>query len=680
MAKESFYNFWVRKNIKVKYEYERYVMDHIHEHRAKKLKHWMVLFRLNMHYRVFKRKKHVYYPFVEASEGVAVNKSVAIAKNPVAKTAKPVPATSKKPVKSKIKVEAESLTVKRTFAHHMIKKYATYDAVVFDVFSTLIFLPLNSYEDLYYILESVFNINNFHVYRAKAEVRAREKNKLRRGNMEITLYDIYEELSLMTNIDKEEGVKTEFGILKKLCYANPYMKRAYDILCSYNHPMYVLADSILTKDMMKELLQSCGYTNLQDVMVSSEYNCNKQNGELFKILKRKLQNKTIIYVGGNYAVDVEEARKQMIEAHFYKSPSKVGATLRAGSMSSIVSSAYAAIINNNLHSGLNRFSLAYEYGFVYAGMFALGYSKYISEISKKYNVEKNLLLFGEDNIFEKTLKLIDAEMETKNVLWSPYMELVVLSNGDKATFIENILNKLNSTTTIVDSLEKLGLSKLTTYFKKYGINEFESFGKQNELIIRTLFVEKYDEIIDIYAAMDRQMCEYFKVLIGEAKTVSLVELGWSSVALNLLSQRMTNDWKICDKVYVIMAMNNDSNVIKREEIMPYVYSTKFNIDLITKFLGKGSATRKNAMKLLLSPRLQQFICISAEGKFLFAENDNKTESIVEIQNGILDFVQAYCKYYGEYEFMMDISGHDAYMPLNKVFGDIAILKVMIEEF
>ena len=56
MAKESFYNFWVRKNIKVKYEYERYVMDHIHEHRAKKLKHWMVLFRLNMHYRIFKRK------------------------------------------------------------------------------------------------------------------------------------------------------------------------------------------------------------------------------------------------------------------------------------------------------------------------------------------------------------------------------------------------------------------------------------------------------------------------------------------------------------------------------------------------------------------------------------------------------------------------------------------------
>ena len=672
MARENFYNFWVRKNSKVKYEYERYVMEHISEHHAKKLKHWMVLFRLNMHYRILKRKKYLYYPYVENNTDGPVNKPVVNKTKVVAVTTTPVQA------KKKMTVAPESLTVKRTFAHHMIKKYMSYDAVVFDVFSNLVFLPFESYEDIYVVLESIYKINDFRKYRVKAEKRATEKCKFNKGNAEITLYDIYEELALMTNIDKEYGVKTEFETLKKLCYANPYMKRVYDILCSYDHPMYVMADSFLTKDMMKELLEYCGYTNLQDVIVSSEYNCNKQNGELFKVLKRKLSKKSIIYVGGNYAVDVEEGKKHISDAHFYKSPSKVGATLRAGNMLPIVNSAYAAIVNNNLHSGLNRFSLPYEYGFVNGGMFTLGYSKYISEVANKYNVDKTLLLFGEDNIIYKTIKMVNPGLELKNVFWSSYMELIVLSNGDKATFLENVISKLNSNTTIVDSFTKLGLSKLIPYLKKYGISEYESFGKHNELIVRNLLTEKYDELVDIYAQMDKQMCEYFKVLIGDAKSISLVEIGWSSLALNILSDRLTKGWKLCEKVYIVLAMNNDSSVIIKDEIMPYVYNEMVNTNLSAKFVGKGSVSRKNAMRVLLSSSLPQFMYISAEGNFVFAEEENMIGSVSEIQNGILDFVQSYYKYFGEYEFMMNISGHDAYMPLEKVFGELNTLKAMLE--
>ena len=53
--KDSIYNFLVRKNENVQYEYERYVMQNTIEHYENRMKHWKILFKLNWHYRVKKK-------------------------------------------------------------------------------------------------------------------------------------------------------------------------------------------------------------------------------------------------------------------------------------------------------------------------------------------------------------------------------------------------------------------------------------------------------------------------------------------------------------------------------------------------------------------------------------------------------------------------------------------------
>ena len=47
--KERLYDIIVRNNKNVKYEYERYVMEHTIEHYEHRLTHWKILWKLNWH-------------------------------------------------------------------------------------------------------------------------------------------------------------------------------------------------------------------------------------------------------------------------------------------------------------------------------------------------------------------------------------------------------------------------------------------------------------------------------------------------------------------------------------------------------------------------------------------------------------------------------------------------------
>ena len=52
--KDAWYDFFVRKNEWIRREYERYVIEHIEEHDKLRFLHWLVLLRLNWHYRILR--------------------------------------------------------------------------------------------------------------------------------------------------------------------------------------------------------------------------------------------------------------------------------------------------------------------------------------------------------------------------------------------------------------------------------------------------------------------------------------------------------------------------------------------------------------------------------------------------------------------------------------------------
>lgn len=82
--KKEIYDTLVRKDKNVQKEYERYVQEHIIEHYENRFKHWKILWKLNWHYRVVKKKEPLLYwdmdngtehnsiPIIEKKENLSV--------------------------------------------------------------------------------------------------------------------------------------------------------------------------------------------------------------------------------------------------------------------------------------------------------------------------------------------------------------------------------------------------------------------------------------------------------------------------------------------------------------------------------------------------------------------------------------------------------------------------------
>ena len=74
-----------------------------------------------------------------------------------------------------------------------------------------------------------------------------------------------------------------------------------------------------TENIMSILIQ-CGYKNINNIFISSEYRARKSTGKLYKIVQNELgvKNKDIIHIGDNKKSDFLMAIKSGIRAIHYK--------------------------------------------------------------------------------------------------------------------------------------------------------------------------------------------------------------------------------------------------------------------------------------------------------------------------------------------------------------------------
>lgn len=677
--KDGIYNFLVRKNENVCYEYERYVRENIKEHYESHLKHWKILFKLKWHYQVKKKSE----PLIYWNHQVAI-KAQEIKKKVVSKSSVKKSEKSRDPLFAYID-GPESEAFKRTYVQHIVKKYLGFDVISFDIFDTLILRPFANPSDLFYLLEAELGQREFHKIRMECEKKAREKALLNRGNREVTIWDIYSEIEEITGISKEEGVRKEFELEKRLCFANPYMKRVIDILHSYGKPIYAVSDMYLPKDMMTELLEACGFSGFCDVIVSCDYNCNKhENGTLYKILLRMIGGKSVIHVGDNWNADIIRAQEQGLDTHFYKGVNAVGKPYRADGMTELVGSGYAGLINAKLHCGIKRYPIHYEYGYVYGGLYVLGFCNYIKEYCRSHKIDKILFLSRDGDIYSKVFEKLGSEMQYEYVYWSRMANIIACISEDRYSFINRVIDgKIvnNVSHTISSLLSSIGLEKLTDYLADYRINPIEPLSKDNGVLLRKLMTEHYEEIIRIYQPKEQRLKAYFEKVIGNAKRVAVVDVGWTGSNVKGLSAKLTSEWRLCESAVGLLAgtvgWNRDITTVYDEEagIQSYLFSRGNNRAEYDGFVKKNKNMGTILFELFTQAATPSFKEIDENGIFRFdiPEVENY-EIIKQIQSGILDFAEDYKKTFGEFRIMMNITGYDAYMPFRKVFRDVAYFK------
>lgn len=701
--KNSIYNFAVRKNENVRKQYEEYVINNIDEHKKKRLRHWRILVKLNWHYRVRKKTEPLVLKGSKKTDIVEdkmKNNVVEMSSSkPVAiPVPKPAPAPAPKPAPAPVPRNPilaysdgpESEAYPRTQPHHMVKRLLEFDVISFDIFDTLILRPFSKPTDMFYLLDDRFDQHQLHDIRINCEKRAREISINQRGNREVTLEDIYNEVEKLTGINKNRGMEVEFELEKKLCFANPYMKRVFDILKSCGKTIYATSDMYLPKKMMSELLESCGYVGFEDVIVSCDYNTNKHQGGLFDILLQKVQHRTVIHVGDNFAADITKAKEKGIETYFYKGVNAVGNTYRADGISELIGSGYAGIINAKLHCGLKKYPVHYEYGYVYGGLYILGYCNYIANFVKTHNIDKVLFVSRDGDIYSKVFDMLHKDIPYEYVYWSRMANIKAMISKDRFAFLNRLLDGkiANYVKVTISSLfVSAGLESLLAYLDEYRLNPTEYLSHDNKLIIRELLIDHYDEIVDIYEKDNIGMKEYYQKVIGSAERVVIVDVGWTGSNVIGLSTMLEKDWGICKRAYGMLAASNGwnsevtSQYDEEANIQAYLFGRAHNRAHFDGFVNNHKRAGHVLFEIMTQSQTPSFVGIGQNQEFIFDVPEVENYHVIEeMHRGVIDFVKEYTAKFGAERLMMNISGYDAYCPFRKVYRNLDYHKNFFGDF
>ena len=140
--KEKLYYLLVARNNNINYEDSTYKRLNSEKHSKFPCLSIYKLFRLNLHYRIFRCKKHLYYerktrlPYLDGSESEAF---------------------------------------KRQNVMHFAKGLLQYDVISFDIFDTLILRPFANPTDLFLLIGPALEIPAFYQIRINAEKKVRQE-------------------------------------------------------------------------------------------------------------------------------------------------------------------------------------------------------------------------------------------------------------------------------------------------------------------------------------------------------------------------------------------------------------------------------------------------------------------------------------------------------------------------
>lgn len=566
----------------------------------------------------------------------------------------------------------ESSKSQRLSPYYMAASLSTYDVISFDIFDTLVLRNLNEPADLFMLIGEKLNIFNFSNIRIRSEKEARDQKFASFNNREVTINEIYEKVAYYTGIDANVGIETELEVEFDMCYANPYFQRIVAILKSMGKRIYATSNMYIPSTMMKSLLKKCGYDGFEDIIVSCDYNCSKTNGELFKILKQKCKSSQIVHVGDNYIADVQGAGIAGIKGLHYKSCRDYGNEHRSPGMSALIGSGYRAIVNNYLHNGINSLTLLEEYGFIYGGVIALGFSNWIHRQAIVDQVDKILFLSRDGFIVNSVYSKAYNDIPAQYFYWSRIAAMRNVVAGEREPFLSRLFSeRANKGDTLGDILALLGINpRNTELFNKKGINADTILIAENVRIIIDYFVKNWDEICALLSDSHLNTLQYIKNSVGNSKKVAIVDVGWSGKNLYPLRKALKSiGVDSCNYMLGTITGNQAATDTLSGTTKCYMFNSEYNRDIYDRF-RKESTGALEAVEKLFSAAHPSFLGFNSKGDADFcAPEELNYAAYSEIKSGILLFCDLYNQAFSNYSTMDKIAGYDAFIPERLVFNN-----------
>ena len=611
------------------------------------------------------------------------------------------------------------------FAEELLK----HDIISFDVFDTLIFRPFSEPADLFYIVGKQLGYLDFKRIRMETESIVRQKRFLNEGTFEVTLRDIWQELFKRTGIDAERGYTLELAAEEKYCYSNPFMLQVYRILRSAGKHIIITTDMYLPKETIERILAKNGYEGYKKLYLSCEHNVSKGGGKLYRLVKKDLAEKDgafpdIIHVGDNEAADIRYAKKEGFSAQWYPNINRNSLEYRAYDLSPVIGGAYRGIVNNRLYNGLQVYSRNFEYGFIYGGLFAVGYCAFIHRYVKEHHIEKILFLSRDGEILQWVYGILYPEEQTDYAYISRIAAGKWSARFATYDFLrKTIIHKAGQGKSLSDVLEEMELRPLVkrvcaevvrerryppdpddvkrhiSHSRDFRLVRFQPSDKLTWDNVNYFLEAVYRHMPEIrvaYASQRKAAGEWYRNLIGDTKSAVAVDIGWAGSGALALRKLFREEWDIdCDIVGIVAGTNSMNNaepdmsetMLLDGSLVSYLYSSQVNRDLYKKH---DPAKAYNFYWELLTssekPSFQGFYYENGQVVPKFKKPEKNPEGIKEIQEGILTFAQDYVNHFGpaydpDQEWLFNISGRDAYAPMLLAASyDERYLKAIYKDF
>ncbi|HBT65403.1 MAG TPA: hypothetical protein DEB10_12170 [Ruminococcaceae bacterium] len=199
---------------------------------------------------------------------------------------------------------------------------------------------------------------------------------------------------------------------------NPYIFIIYNIL-KYNEKKIIL------------LADSNTYTEAQNLLEMFSFEADEVVFNLKEIIKKRrcYDSTKAALLCSDHSKISKKVRRKKLAFYYYKNINEIGYRYRVLLESPLIQNAYHSLINFHLHNGVNSYTFAYEFGYIYGGILLLGFCSYLKKCANN-----ELVFFTSDK--GVLLHKIYCELLHGNGLIIPYsstVELKILKDENATT-------------------------------------------------------------------------------------------------------------------------------------------------------------------------------------------------------------------------------------------------------
>ncbi len=418
------------------------------------------------------------------------------------------------------------------YIENLKKSILKAEIVSFDIFDTLIErlidVPNSIFKLIEYQSEEIVgsHLKDFYELRSKSRNLAKHLS----FGEEVKLIDRYKVIANNCNLSekkKNDLYNLELELEEKLSYAKPIGKELFDFCIKNNKRIIIISDTFFPKAFVEKLLLKSGYSNWENIFLSSEFGALKDSGNLFKIVNQHINIATnaILHIGDNKHSDIKQAKLHQLNSiyisskqHFFSKYSRasyplskirdpLAKVLFSGLISSKLTSQYLPEKNSYLYGSIENF------GYCVLGPIFFSFARWIIEKAILDKVDTVYFLSRDGSIVKKCYDILSIDY--KDAPKSKYIyasrRSIRVAEIYSVEDINNLLS-INFTPQPLSSLMKnrFGIDSKAiskNIFQKYGFNNADHLAdwkKNKDSIISFFTDEKVIEIIIDNALIERE--------------------------------------------------------------------------------------------------------------------------------------------------------------------------------